>query len=203
MRDDWLSTTLRDIAEEDARQGAVVIDERLAAAFRARTRRPTRASAAVGLILIATLVTGFGIGFWQMRRAPRPVRTEVTTAFFPLTYRAVPAADLQMVRLVLPRSSMVAAMGKVKRQGRAALLSLTLLGLLITAFSLSRWLPLSYFLIFCSGAALMSVFAMVSSLVQTITTDDMRGRVMSARAASARHSGSIDASSASGRTSTS
>jgi predicted MFS family arabinose efflux permease len=74
---------------------------------------------------------------------------------------------------------LVAAAGKLKRQGRAALLSLTLLGVLITGFSLSRWLPLSYLLIFCAGAALMAVFATVSSLVQAITTNDMRGRVMS------------------------
>jgi len=73
----------------------------------------------------------------------------------------------------------VAASGKLKHQGRAALIALTLLGMLIAAFSLSRWLPLSYVLIFCAGAALISVFAMISSLVQAITTDDMRGRVMS------------------------
>ena len=32
---------------------------------------------------------------------------------------------------------------------------------------------------FVAGAALIAVFAMVTSLVQLITTDDMRGRVMS------------------------
>ena len=33
--------------------------------------------------------------------------------------------------------------------------------------------------LFFSGACLIAVFAMVSSLVQLIVTDDMRGRVMS------------------------
>jgi predicted MFS family arabinose efflux permease len=73
----------------------------------------------------------------------------------------------------------VAWLGKLKRQGRAALVSLIFLGCLIAGFSLSKWLPLSYFLIFCSGATLMSVFTTVQSLVQGITADEMRGRVMS------------------------
>ena len=44
---------------------------------------------------------------------------------------------------------------------------------------MSRNLYLSCFFLFLSGAAMISVFAMVTSLVQLITTDDMRGRVMS------------------------
>lgn len=74
---------------------------------------------------------------------------------------------------------MVAAAGRMKRQGLIALLALTTLGLLIAAFSLSKYLTLSSFLIFGCGAALMWVFSMVQSLVQAITADEMRGRVMS------------------------
>ncbi|MGD1093146.1 MAG: MFS transporter [Bryobacteraceae bacterium] len=73
----------------------------------------------------------------------------------------------------------IASSNHLKRRGRATLLSLILLGILIAAFSLSKSLPLSYVLIFCSGATLMSVFAMIQTLVQTITADSMRGRVMS------------------------
>jgi MFS family permease len=73
----------------------------------------------------------------------------------------------------------VAGSGKLKRQGRSALLILILLGGIIAAFSLSKWLPLSYVLIFCSGAALVAVFTLIQTLVQTITADEMRGRVMS------------------------
>ena len=73
----------------------------------------------------------------------------------------------------------VAGMGKYKHQGRAALLFLLVLGLLIASFALSRWLILSCVLIFFSGGALISVFATISSLVQMITSDNMRGRVMS------------------------
>jgi predicted MFS family arabinose efflux permease len=40
-------------------------------------------------------------------------------------------------------------------------------------------LALSCILLFCSGAVLMCAFAMIASLVQLITPNDMRGRVMS------------------------
>ena len=73
----------------------------------------------------------------------------------------------------------VAYFGKMKRQGAVALGLLIVLGVLIAAFSQSRLLPLSCLLIFLCGAALIGVFAMVSSLVQILTEDRMRGRVMS------------------------
>jgi predicted MFS family arabinose efflux permease len=73
----------------------------------------------------------------------------------------------------------VAGQQKLRRRGRAALLMLVTLGVLIAAFAQSKSTALSYALIFCAGAALIAVFAMISSLVQTIITDDMRGRVMS------------------------
>lgn len=74
---------------------------------------------------------------------------------------------------------MVAASGRMKRQGLIALLALIILGGLIAGFALSKSLTVSYVLIFGSGAALMWVFSMVQSLVQAITADEMRGRVMS------------------------
>jgi predicted MFS family arabinose efflux permease len=73
----------------------------------------------------------------------------------------------------------VAALGKTKRQGRIALTALIVLGALIAGFSFSKSILLSSVLIFCSGAALISVFAMIQSLVQAITADEMRGRVLS------------------------
>jgi len=73
----------------------------------------------------------------------------------------------------------VAGLGKYKHQGRAALLMLVLLGILITAFALSRQLIWSAILLFFCGATLLAVFTTISSLVQMITADHMRGRVMS------------------------
>ncbi len=73
----------------------------------------------------------------------------------------------------------VAGLGKYRHQGRAALLMLFALGGLITGFALSRSFILSCALIFFSGGTLLAVFTTVSSLVQMITSDQMRGRVMS------------------------
>jgi predicted MFS family arabinose efflux permease len=73
----------------------------------------------------------------------------------------------------------VAAMGNIRIKGRVALTSLISLGVGITGFSLSRSLPLSYAMLVLVGASMMTVFATVTSLVQLITTNEMRGRVMS------------------------
>jgi predicted MFS family arabinose efflux permease len=73
----------------------------------------------------------------------------------------------------------VAALGKLKQQGRAVLLILIVLGVTITGFALSSWLPLSSILIFVGGAAIMGSASLMISLVQLIVTDEMRGRVMS------------------------
>lgn len=73
----------------------------------------------------------------------------------------------------------VAAYGGIEDKGRIALLTLAMLGILMAGFGLSRSLALSFVLLFLGGVALIAVFAMISSLVQLIVTDDMRGRVMS------------------------
>ncbi len=73
----------------------------------------------------------------------------------------------------------VAGLGKHRRQGRSALLMLIVLGALITGFALSRNLVLSCVLIFLAGGILLGAFVTISSLVQMITSDQMRGRVMS------------------------
>jgi predicted MFS family arabinose efflux permease len=54
-----------------------------------------------------------------------------------------------------------------------------LLGIVIAAFGLSKYLPASAVLVFASGSMLMIVFALNTSLVQLYVSDAMRGRVMS------------------------
>ncbi len=73
----------------------------------------------------------------------------------------------------------VAAFGKIHGQGRVALMVLVAMGCLIVGFSMSTVLPVSLFLIFLTGAAMMISMSMVSSLVQAVASDEMRGRVMS------------------------
>jgi predicted MFS family arabinose efflux permease len=76
-------------------------------------------------------------------------------------------------------SLLVAGMGNMRHKGRFALIVLICLGAGTAAFSLSHWLPLSYGVLLFVGASMMALFATTASLVQLITTDDMRGRVMS------------------------
>jgi predicted MFS family arabinose efflux permease len=76
-------------------------------------------------------------------------------------------------------SLMVASAGNFKRKGLVALLSLMCLGASISAFALSKSVHLSGLILVLAGASMMAVFATVNSLVQLITTNEMRGRVMS------------------------
>ncbi|HWF09264.1 MAG TPA: MFS transporter [Bryobacteraceae bacterium] len=73
----------------------------------------------------------------------------------------------------------VASLGNVQNKGRIALSTLMALGAGITGFALSHSVTVSCILLFFSGAVMMCAFAMISSLVQLITPNDMRGRVMS------------------------
>ncbi len=73
----------------------------------------------------------------------------------------------------------IASAGNFKRKGRAALLALMLLGASIAGFAFSKSVPLSGAILVIVGASMMAVFATVTSLVQLITTNEMRGRVMS------------------------
>jgi predicted MFS family arabinose efflux permease len=74
---------------------------------------------------------------------------------------------------------MVAGMAKAKNQGRTALLMLITLGVATLVFAQSTSTILSCIMIFFAGAAMITVFASITSLVQAITEDSMRGRVMS------------------------
>lgn len=73
----------------------------------------------------------------------------------------------------------VAGLGNLSRKGRFALLMLVVLGIGIAGFSLSKALSLSYAMLLVVGASRMAVFATVTSLVQLIVSNEMRGRVMS------------------------
>lgn len=73
----------------------------------------------------------------------------------------------------------IASAGNMRRKGIVALVALMFLGAGISGFAFSKSLPLSGALLVLVGASMMAVFATVNSLVQLITTNEMRGRVMS------------------------
>jgi predicted MFS family arabinose efflux permease len=73
----------------------------------------------------------------------------------------------------------IAGMGNFQKRGRLALAALICLGTGISGFAFSKSVPLSGTILVLVGASMMAVFATVNSLVQLITTNEMRGRVMS------------------------
>jgi MFS family permease len=73
----------------------------------------------------------------------------------------------------------VAWLGKFRRMGLTALVMQAVYGALIIAFAISRTMWVSEILLFLTGAALMVVFSTVTSLIQLIAPNEMRGRVMS------------------------
>jgi predicted MFS family arabinose efflux permease len=74
---------------------------------------------------------------------------------------------------------LVAYMGHFKHKGRGALIMLAAMGALMFFFARSHSVVLSCVMIFLAGSAMMAAMSTISSLVQLITTDQMRGRVMS------------------------
>ena len=128
--------------------------------------------AMVPLICLAFMMTFLGIP---------------TMTFLPVMTKEVFGANAETFTRLLSISGagavtgalMVAAFGQKKRKGMLALIMLVVLGILTIAFSQSRILWVSQVLLFVAGAALISVFAFVTSLVQLIAKDEMRGRVMS------------------------
>jgi predicted MFS family arabinose efflux permease len=147
-------------------------DESIFAAMKQGIRFVRKEGAMEGLMILAFMMT-----FLAM-----PVRTYfpkfVTDIFHkgPATY-AMFFSVMGMGSIV--GSLMMAWAGNMKHKGRIALTMLILLGASIAVFSLSRSLTLSYIMLFITGATMICVFATVNSLVQLITTNEMRGRVMS------------------------
>jgi MFS family permease len=73
----------------------------------------------------------------------------------------------------------VAWLGKFKRMGLTTLLVQIVYGVVMLAFAQSNTVWISEALLFVAGAAMMVVFSTVTSLVQLIAPNEMRGRVMS------------------------
>ncbi|MGC1645335.1 MAG: MFS transporter [Candidatus Sulfotelmatobacter sp.] len=126
----------------------------------------------VGLIVLAFLMT-----FLSM-----PMRTYIPVFVKDIFHRG-PETYGNLLSLMgvgsICGSLGVASLGNISRKGRFALSMLIVLGAGIAGFSLSKHLPLSYTMLVLVGASMMAVFATVTSLVQLIVTNEMRGRVMS------------------------
>ncbi|GMV98836.1 MAG: MFS transporter [Phycisphaerae bacterium] len=85
--------------------------------------------------------------------------------------QAAPAAGAIMTSLLLTH------LPPMRRAGRTLLLAVTGFGLATIVFGLSRSLPLSLAMLFLTGAFDMVSVVIRHTLVQTLTPDEMRGRV--------------------------
>jgi predicted MFS family arabinose efflux permease len=124
------------------------------------------------LIVLAFLMTGLSM----------PMRTYLPV-FVKDIFRRGPETYGNLLALMglgsICGSLAIATAGNMKKKGRVALFALATLGAAISGFALSKSLPLSDTFLVLVGASMMAVFATVNSLVQMITTNEMRGRVMS------------------------
>ena len=73
----------------------------------------------------------------------------------------------------------VAWLGNITHKGKTALLMQVLFGIVIVLFAFTKNVWIAYPLVFLCGVCMLSLFALISSLVQLLVTDEMRGRVMS------------------------
>lgn len=73
----------------------------------------------------------------------------------------------------------VAWLGKFRHMGRTLLMIQMAMGVLVILFAVTRVVWLNAVLLYAGGACMVMVFAMLSSLVQLIAPNEMRGRVMS------------------------
>lgn len=129
-------------------------------------------AAMMSLVILAFLMTMLGIPL---------------TVFLPVIAQKVFALGADAYSEMLVVSGIGAVMGgffvaatsHTNRKGLIALVSILGLGLFTLGFSLSVNFYLSCALLFMASASLISCFGMVSSLVQTLAEDSMRGRVMS------------------------
>jgi MFS family permease len=126
----------------------------------------------VALTIVASLTTFLGL----------PLLT-----FLPVFARDIFHGDINQYSHMMSFSGVgavcgaliVAWLGKFRHMGRALLTIQAIFGLLVVAFAVSRVVWLSEAILFCTGASMLMVFSMSSSLVQLIVPDHLRGRVMS------------------------
>ena len=127
--------------------------------------------------MVALIILAFAMTFLSM-----PMRTYIPVFVKDIFHRG-PETYGTLLSLMgvgsICGSLAVAGLGNISRKGRFALAMLMVLGAGIAGFSFSKFLPLSYAMLLVVGASMMAVFATVTSLVQLIVTNEMRGRVMS------------------------
>jgi hypothetical protein len=107
-----LSGTLRAVADEDSGLGASpTVEAALREAVRAM-RQTERGRVSPVFVVAAAALTVIVVGSWRLVATRPPaadhlVTREVATDFLPLMYGHLPATDVYIVRLEVPRSALI------------------------------------------------------------------------------------------------
>jgi predicted MFS family arabinose efflux permease len=124
------------------------------------------------LIVVATMATVFGMSFVTLMPAwaVTILHGNSTTNGFLQSARGVGS---------LIGGLMIASLARNKIKGKVLTLGSLVFPVLLLVWSAMRWLPLSLLALLGVGWGLMLVFNMANILVQSVVSDQLRGRVMS------------------------
>jgi hypothetical protein len=121
-RDQMLTDALRALADDEAAMGASAgVEARLLNEVRSIAHAQRRPTHAVVFALAAVLILSIGLSLWQLTGPESPraltgipdsnapvVAREIATEFFPLIYGTPPLTGGRIVRIEVPRKSLVA-----------------------------------------------------------------------------------------------
>ena len=124
------------------------------------------------LIVVATMTTIFGMSFVTLMPAwaVTILHGNSTTNGFLQSARGVGS---------LIGGLMIASLARNRIKGKVLTLGSLIFPVLLLVWSAMRWLPLSLLALLGVGWGLMLVFNMANILVQSVVSDQLRGRVMS------------------------
>jgi MFS family permease len=122
----------------------------------------------IGLIVVTSL---FGVSFAVLLPAwaVRVLGGDATTNGWLQSARGIGA---------LIGALIIASLGHFSFRGRLLTFGSFAFPLLVFAFCIVRWLPLSLVMLVGTGIAVIFIFNLANALVQTLVRDDLRGRVM-------------------------
>ena len=74
---------------------------------------------------------------------------------------------------------LIASLGRFTFKGKLLTAGTFFLPILLVIFAMVRWIPLSLLIMLCLGVALLLIINLANILLQTLVSDNLRGRVMS------------------------
>ena len=74
---------------------------------------------------------------------------------------------------------LIASLGRFNFKGKLLTTGTFFLPMLLVIFAMVRWIPLSLLIMLCLGMALLLIINLANILLQTLVSDNLRGRVMS------------------------